>query len=121
MAQTEDFRFVVDNSDAGVRLDTYLSLKVEELTRSQIKKLIREHLIVLNQVPSKPSVRLSEGDLITGYIPPPRRLDVIPEDIQRVLEPVAGHRVQAATGAVADTRTLVAAIATHVDSVSHTA
>ena len=46
---------------------------------------------------------------------------VIPEDIQRVLEPVAGHRVQAATGAVADTRTLVAAIATHVDSVSHTA
>ena len=46
---------------------------------------------------------------------------VIPEDIQRVLEPVAGHRVQAATGAVADTRTLVAAIATHIDSVSHTA
>ncbi len=81
MAQTEDFRFVVDNSDAGVRLDTYLSLKVGELTRSQIKKLIREHLIVLNQVPSKPSVRLSKGDLITGYIPPPRRLDVIPEDI----------------------------------------
>ena len=46
---------------------------------------------------------------------------VIPEDIQRVLEPVAGHRVQSATGAVADTRTLVAAIATHIDSVSHTA
>lgn len=46
---------------------------------------------------------------------------VIPEDIQRVLEPVAGHRVQAATGGVADTRTLVAAIATHIDSVSHTA
>lgn len=48
------------------------------------------------------------------------RDQVIPEDIQRVLEPVAGHRVQAATGAAADTRTLVAAIATHIDSVSHT-
>ena len=46
---------------------------------------------------------------------------VIPEDIQRVLEPVAGHRVQAATGAVADTRALVAGITTQIDSVSHTA
>ena len=46
---------------------------------------------------------------------------VIPEDIQRVLEPVAGHRVQAATGASADARALVAGITTQIDSVSHTA
>ena len=46
---------------------------------------------------------------------------VIPEDIQRVLAPVAGHRVQAATGASADARALVAGITTQIDSVSHTA
>ena len=45
---------------------------------------------------------------------------VIPEDIQRVLEPVAGHRVQAATGASVDARTLVSGIASQIDSVSHT-
>lgn len=45
---------------------------------------------------------------------------VIPEDIQRVLEPVAGHRVQAATGASVDARTLVSGIVTQIDSVSHT-
>ena len=46
---------------------------------------------------------------------------VIPEDIQRVFAPVAGHRVQAATGASADARALVAGITTQIDSVSHTA
>jgi MoxR-like ATPase len=45
---------------------------------------------------------------------------VIPEDIQRVLAPVAGHRVQAATGASADVRILLAGIASQVDSISHT-
>ena len=46
---------------------------------------------------------------------------VIPEDIQRVFEPVAGHRVQAATGASGDARALVAGITTQIDSISHTA
>jgi len=81
MAQAQNFTFVVGDSDAGIRLDAYLSLKVGELTRSQIKKLVQEHLIVLNQLPSKPSVRLRKGDIVTGRIPPPRRLDVIPQDI----------------------------------------
>lgn len=81
MAQRQNFTFVVGDSDAGMRLDSYLSLKVDELTRSQIKKLVQEHLIVLNQLPSKPSVRLGKGDVVTGHIPPPRKLDVIPQDI----------------------------------------
>jgi len=81
MAQAEDFRFIVGNSDAGIRMDTYLSLKVVELTRSQIKKLVQEHLILLNHLPSKPAVRLRNGDVVTGRIPPPRKLDVIPQDI----------------------------------------
>jgi len=81
MAEGQNFTFVVGDSDAGMRLDAYLSLKADELTRSQIKKLVQEHLIVLNQLPSKPSVRLKKGDVITGHIPPPRRLDVISQNI----------------------------------------
>jgi 23S rRNA pseudouridine1911/1915/1917 synthase len=81
MAEGQNFTFVVGDSDAGMRLDSYLSLKADELTRSQIKKLVQEHLIVLNQLPSKPSVRLKKGDVITGHIPPPRRLDVISQNI----------------------------------------
>jgi 23S rRNA pseudouridine1911/1915/1917 synthase len=81
MAQAEDFTFVVGNSDAGMRLDTYLSQMVHELTRSQIKKLLQEHLILLNHLPSKAAARLRNGDVVTGSIPPPRKLDVIPQDI----------------------------------------
>ena len=81
MAQSRDFTFVVDNSDAGMRLDTYLSQRVFELTRSQIKKLVQEHTILLNHLSSKPASILRKGDVITGSIPPPRRLDVIPQDI----------------------------------------
>ncbi len=81
MAQAEDFTFVVSNADAGMRVDTYLSHRVFKLTRSQIKKLVQEGLILLNQLPSKPATRLRKGDVITGSIPPPRRLDLIPQDI----------------------------------------
>jgi len=81
MAQAEDFTFVVSNADAGIRLDTYLSQRVFELTRSQIKKLVQEGLILVNQFPSKPAAILRKGDLVNGSIPPPRRLDVIPQDI----------------------------------------
>lgn len=81
MAQAEDFTFVVDKSDAGTRLDAYLAQRAPELTRSQIKKLVQGHLILLNHLPSKPAVRLRRGDVVTGHIPPPRTLDVIPEDI----------------------------------------
>jgi 23S rRNA pseudouridine1911/1915/1917 synthase len=81
MAQAEDFTFIVDISDAGTRLDAYLSKKLGELTRSQIKKLAQDHFILLNHLPSKPAVRLRKGDVVTGHIPPPRTLDVIPEDI----------------------------------------
>jgi 23S rRNA pseudouridine1911/1915/1917 synthase len=81
MAQAEDFTFVVGNADVGMRLDTYLSQRVCELTRSQTKKLVQEHTILLNHLPSKPAMRLRKGDVITGSIPSPRRLDVLPQDI----------------------------------------
>ena len=126
MAQAEDFTFVVANSDAGVRLDTYLSLKAVELTRSQIKKLVQEHLILLNHLPSKPAVRLRKGDLITGRIPPPRRLDVIPQNIPLdilhedpwiiVINKPAGMVVH--PGAGVDSGTLVNALLFHCRDLS---
>jgi 23S rRNA pseudouridine1911/1915/1917 synthase len=81
MAQDGDFKFVVGSADTAKRLDTYLSQRTVELTRSQIKKLVQEQDILLNGLPSKPATRLRKGDVITGSIPPPRRLDVIPQDI----------------------------------------
>lgn len=126
MAQAENFTFVVGDSDAGIRLDTYLSQRVFELTRSQIKKLLQEHLILLNHLPSKPAVRLRKGNVVTGSIPPPRRLDVIPQDIPLdilhedpwiiVVNKPAGMVVH--PGAGIDSGTLVNALLFHCSDLS---
>ncbi len=126
MAQGQNFTFVVADSDAGMRLDSYLSLKVGELTRSQIKKLVREHVILLNQLPSKPSVKLRKGDVVTGHIPHPRKLDVIPQDIPLdilfedpwiiVVNKPAGMVVH--PGAGTDSGTLVNALLFHCKDLS---
>lgn len=72
---------VVGVADAGMRLDVYLSQRVVDFTRSQIKKLVQEGLILVNHLPSKPAGKLRKGDVITGSIPEPKRLDVLAQDI----------------------------------------
>ena len=126
MAQAKDFTFVVGIADAGMRLDTYLSQRVFELTRSQIKKLVQEDLILLNHLPSKPATRLRKGDEITGSIPPPKKLDVIPQDIPLdilfedpwiiVINKPAGMVVH--PGAGVDSGTLVNALLYHCTDLS---
>jgi 23S rRNA pseudouridine1911/1915/1917 synthase len=126
MAQAEDFTFVVGNPERGMRLDTYLSQRVAELTRSQIKKLVQEGLILLNNLPSKPAVKLRKGDVLTGSIPPPRRLDLIAQDIPLdiiyedpwiiVVNKPAGMVVH--PGAGIDSRTLVNALLFHCKDLS---
>jgi 23S rRNA pseudouridine1911/1915/1917 synthase len=81
MAQAKDFTLVVGVDDAGMRLDMYLSQRVVDFTRSQIKKLVQEGLILVNHLPSKPAAKLKKGDVITGSIPEPKRLDVLAQDI----------------------------------------
>lgn len=55
----------VDENSQGKRLDIYLSEKFNELSRSRIKKLIEEELILLNDKAQKPSTKLNINDVIT--------------------------------------------------------
>ena len=55
----------VDENSQGKRLDIYLSEKFNELSRSRIKKLIEEELILLNDKAQKPSTKLNLNDVIT--------------------------------------------------------
>ena len=48
----------------GVRLDHYLSLKIDDISRTKIKKLILDKKILVNKIPVKPSHILSEGEEI---------------------------------------------------------
>jgi len=62
----------------GVRLDKFLAEKLRELSRSSIQQLIREGLVLVDGIPSKPSYRLKVGELVTVTIPPPPPLEPEP-------------------------------------------
>ncbi|MEZ4742711.1 MAG: RluA family pseudouridine synthase [Bdellovibrionota bacterium] len=54
----------VDESGVGVRLDLWLSQKLEDLTRSKIKKLIEEEAVLLNGEVCRASSKLEKNDTI---------------------------------------------------------
>lgn len=68
-------------SDIHERLDTYLSKKIPEISRSQIKKLIESGNVLLNNSPAKAGRKLQDGDVIHVTIPEPKTLEAIPQKI----------------------------------------
>jgi len=77
----ELFEFVFPGEREGQRLDHYLVVMLQEVSRSRINSLIRNSLIRVNDRPSKASHRLKEGDLIKVTIPPPEPLEIRPEKV----------------------------------------
>jgi 23S rRNA pseudouridine1911/1915/1917 synthase len=66
-------------SQGGQRLDQFLASQGLELTRSQVQRLIEEGQVRLNGQPARPAQRVKPGDGISLTIPPPRRLDLLPQ------------------------------------------
>ena len=65
------------------RLDRYLAQKLPELSRSQVQRLIKTGLVMVDNVQAaKTGVMLETGNRISVEIPPPEPLDLEPEDIQ---------------------------------------
>jgi len=118
--------FVVDEEFAGERVDKYLAEQMEDISRSQIQKLIKEGLVSVNGKECKPSHHLHCGDVVEISIPPPVELEVLPQDIPVeiifedehivVLNKAAGIVVH--PGAGNPTGTLVNALLYHVDHLS---
>ncbi len=72
--------FTVEN-EAGMRIDKYLALRLPEISRSHIQKLMKDDLIMVNQKPVKANYRLSLSDRIQVVIPEPKEPEILPEDI----------------------------------------
>jgi 23S rRNA pseudouridine1911/1915/1917 synthase len=73
--------FIVPAELSGKRADIALSHFLEGHTRSQIKRLIEEKLILVGGEAVKPSRKLEGGELVRVTLPAPTPLDVMPEDI----------------------------------------
>ncbi len=67
--------------DAGQRLDKYLSLKYGDLTRSHLKNLIDNNLVLVNDHSVKSGYNLKAEDIIAISFPEPELSQIVPEDI----------------------------------------
>lgn len=71
----------VEAEDSGIRIDKYISLNQEELTRSYVQKLIQDGMILANEKVVKSNYKVAEGDHIAITIPPLTELEVVPEKL----------------------------------------
>src|SRR5204862_7391062 len=117
---------------AGKRLDQYVACHLQGMSRASIQKLISEKKVRVNDLESKPSLRLRGGEriaLLGEPQPPPLRaiaeeipLEIIYEDDElAVINKPAGMMVHAGSGATEDARnrgTLVNALLHHFGKLS---
>ncbi len=67
---------------AGGRLDAVVAAAIEELSRTQVQRLIDEgRVCVGGEVATKAKARVEPGDAIEVRVPPPEPLEVLPEPI----------------------------------------
>ena len=70
---------IVKNEDKGLRIDTFITKKKKELSRTRIKNLIlKKKLKLNNKIFENPSKKISEGDKIIFEIPEPEKTSLKP-------------------------------------------
>jgi 23S rRNA pseudouridine1911/1915/1917 synthase len=78
----EYFRFVVDKGQGLIRIDKYLSAKLENASRTRVQNAAHAGNILVNGIVIKPNYRVKPGDIISIVLPhPPRDTEVYPENI----------------------------------------
>lgn len=78
----EHHRFIVDPGQSLLRIDKYLSDRMENTSRSRIQNAANAGNILVNNIPAKPNYKVKPGDLLQIVLPnPPREIELIPENI----------------------------------------
>lgn len=78
----EHYRFRVDPGQSLLRIDKYLSARIENISRTRIRDAANAGNILVNNNPVKPSYRVKPDDIVQIVLPvPPREIELIPEDI----------------------------------------
>ena len=68
-------------TEPAARVDQYLAKHLSSLSRSQIKKLIKENKVLILDSPVKPSTMVQPGDFITLHLPASEPASLIAETI----------------------------------------
>ncbi len=118
--------------DAGKRLDQFLAVRLQTISRARVQEMIAEGKVLVNEAPAKASLKLRGGERISVLGEAQRAplkavaeeipLDIVYEDDDlAVINKPAGMMVHAGAGATDDARnrgTLVNALLHHLGSLS---
>ena len=73
--------FEVTMEQEGERLDKYLAMIYENQSRSFFQKLIKEHLVLVNEKVQKANYRVNAEDTVSVTIPKAQEIEILPENI----------------------------------------
>lgn len=74
-------KWMVNEIDAGRRLDIYLSEKLPKFSRTQFQRLILEKKVLIDGAAKKPHSKIQTKQTIEIHFSPPKRLELMPEEI----------------------------------------
>ena len=78
----EHYRFVADKGQSLLRIDKFLSDRIEGISRNRIQQAADAECILVNGTPVKSSYKVKPLDVISIVMDRPRReLEILPEDI----------------------------------------
>jgi len=77
----KEYEFIIEKDKKKERLDLYLTRCVKGASRSQIKRLIEEEKVSVNEKPSKASHQVSSGEKIKVFYPLPVLPKALPENL----------------------------------------
>lgn len=80
--QYEHYRFIADKGQSLLRIDKFLSDRIEGVSRNRIQQAAEAGCILVNNVPVKSSYKVKPMDVISIVMDKPRHeIEIIPEDI----------------------------------------
>ena len=78
----EHHRYKADPGQSLLRIDKFLSDRIENSSRTRIQSAANAGNILVNNKPVKPKYRIKPGDIVQVVLPtPPREIELIPENI----------------------------------------
>lgn len=78
----EHHRFVADKGQTPIRLDKFVTVRIENATRTKVQKGIEIGSVIVNGKTVKSNYQIKPGDIVTVVLPnPPRNPELIAEDI----------------------------------------
>lgn len=78
----EHHRFKADPGQSMLRIDKFITARLEGTSRTRIQNAANAGNILVNDVPVKPNYKVKPGDIIQIVLPtPPREIELIPENI----------------------------------------